>query len=98
MGDCAAGDEVRAGFGVGTDAVEIDASGEFDGCSAGDNSNPFFRLLRGEIVEEQVGRSAFERFVQLVGSADLDFYRESGLLRVRDRLTDAAGSRRCGCS
>ncbi len=35
----------------------------------------------------------FERFVQLIRGADFDFDGESGLLRVFDRLADAAGGR-----
>ena len=67
--------------------------GEFDGCAAIDKPNPFLRLLRGEVVEQQVRGAACQSFVQFIDRADFDLDRKSGLPCIFDCLADSARGR-----
>ena len=85
MGDGAGGDEVGADVGVIADVVQGDAAGEFDFGAAGDFADPVGGFVRREVVEQQVGGAAIERFVEFLAGADFDFDGESAASRARSR-------------
>src|SRR4051794_12472616 len=90
VGDGADGDKIGAGLGVGADAVEIDASREFDGGAAVHRAYPFLGLLRGEIVEQQMGGARRQRLIQFSQCADFNLDRQVGGARVFDCLANSS--------
>ena len=91
--DGAGRDEIGAGFGVGADGVEGDAAGEFDLGTAGDLAHPIGGFGGGEVVEQQVGGAAIERFAQLFPRAYFDLDGQAGGAGPPDGIADAAGRR-----
>ena len=92
VGDGAGGDEIGAGLRVGAHGFESDAAGEFDLGAAGDLADPLGGFGGREIVEQEMGGAAVERFAQFGAGADFDFDRAGRAARARSMaLAHSAG-------
>src|SRR5260370_23000222 len=90
MGDSAHRNEVRAGFGIGADGIERDASRKLYRRALVDDAHPFARFFRAEIVKQKFLCAGCQSFVEFVARANFNLHRQQRVFDRGERSVNAS--------